>query len=273
MTNPFDKPQKTPSVSFTNDDPATGQKVNKPVGYRVGGRVVKVPETVQSTGYKGSPFEGKPLFWSNDGKGVKTDAAKSADGRDNRKVEDIVTHLQIKVGDDIGEERGLWCPFYPKYMYEAIQAALADRAIELGDELYLTIKAYIPVPGKNPARDYTAEFIKGQGAFAPAAAEAATPPPPPAPSPPAPPPPVVDTTPAGMATTPEGYTHSGLIAAGWTTEQITAAYPQLVPAGSPAPAPPAAPPPAASVAPDVADARAAKLAAMSDADKALLNLV
>lgn len=247
--NPFAKKQNLPSISFAVTD-AAGNSTSVPIGTRIGGKVTRGPEVVQKTGYPGTPFGGKPLFWDADATGRETDQAKGPDGRENKKVEQVVIQLMVGL-----EEMSLWVSMYPKYMFEAIQEALGDRAIEVGDELYITLTGFGKAdPGKNPPKLYSAEFIKGQGVFAPApppppAASAPPPPPPPAAAAPPPPPPP---PPAAVATTPEGYTLDGLIAGGWTREQAIASYPVLAPVAT------------------NGDAKAAALAALSEADRNLL---
>lgn len=261
MSNPFDKPTGLPSISFVSTDPTTGRKNPLPIGTRLGGKVTKAPEVVQSRVYEGAD-KGKPEFWDNLGKGVKTPNQKDAQGNDNKPVQQIV----INVMTPEGEEKSLWVPFYPKSMFEAVQGALAGRAIEVGDDIFVTLTGFTPVPGKNPMNDYAADFTKGQGAFAPPppappAPAAAAPPPPAPPAPPAapaPPPPA-----PAVATTPEGFTLEGLLKGGWTAEQAVAAYPMLANGAVPAQA-------AASAAPD--DARAQKIANMSAEDRELLGL-
>lgn len=257
--NPFDKPTGLPSITFATRD-AAGNLGSVPLGTRLGGKVTKTPEIVQSRVYEGSD-KGKPQFWDNKGKGVKTINAKDADGTDNKPVQQIVINLMCPDG----EERSLWVPFYPKAMYEAIQTALAGRAIEVGDDLFVTITGFTPIPGKNAAKDYSADFTKGQGVFAPPppAAAAAPPPPPPSaaavPAPPAPAPPAPP-APAAVATTPEGFTLAGLLAGGWTHDQAIATYPMLNGNG------------AIPAQPSADDLRAQKLAAMSAEDRELLGL-
>ncbi len=253
--NPFDKPAGKPSLSFATRD-EHGNLGSVPVGTRLGGKVISAPRVVQSVVYEG-PEKGRPEFWGDGGK--KTTAPKNAAGQDNKPVSQIVVEVRTPQGD----ERSLWVPYYPKAMFEAIQTALAGRAIEVGDDLFVTLTGFTPVPGKNPAKDYSADFVKGQGAFS---AEAATktveaPPAPPAAA--APPPPPAPPAPAwaGQAE------RDAFLAAGWSPEQIAEHHPHLVPPVAAAPAAPPAPPAAPAT-----DARAAALAAMSPEDRALLGL-
>lgn len=256
-SNPFDKPTSTPSVSWATTD-AVGNKSSVPIGTRQGGKVTKAPEVVQSTGYVGTPFAGRPLFWDNAGKGKKTDQAKDANGVDNKPVQQVVVTLLID-----GAERGLWVPYYPKSMFESIQAAIGGRAIEPGDELYVTLAGFEKSEdaGKAPSKLYSAEFVKGQGVFAPETPAAAVPAPPapPAavPAPPAPPAPPVAAEPVLS----NGFTATQLRAANWTAADIAALS---------APVAPAAPAPVDAT--DAAAARQAKIDAMSPEDRALLNV-
>lgn len=264
MTDPFAKSASVPSLSFSTRD-EFGQLQSKPVGTRLGGKVTKSPEIVQETGYEGV-FKGKLLFWDSNGTGVKTDQATTSDGRTNNPVNKIV----VNVTTPQGEEASLWVSYYPKDMYEAIQEALAGRAIEKGDDLFVTITGKRPVPGKNPAHTYSADFTKGQGAFAPEQAAAATPPPPPAPvavpAPPAPPAPA-------EAILSNGFTATQLVAAGWTAEQIAALSVPTAGSAPAAPAPASAPTASADSAPvDAAAARQAKIDAMTPEDRALLKI-
>lgn len=275
--NPFDKPTGLPSISFAITDPVTQRSVPVAIGTRLGGRVTKAPEVVQARGYEGAD-KGKPLFWDNLSKGLKTPNDKDAQGRDNNPVQQIVINMMCPDG----EERALWVPFYPKSMFEAIVAALAGRAIEVGDDLFVTITGFTPVAGKNPMNDYSADFTKGAGVFAapadpaPPAPPAAPAPPPPAPVPappvavappppapvPAPPAPPAPAPPPAAPATPEGYTLASLVAAGWSAEQAVATYPILGAAASNG----------AAHNGNGDDARAAKIAAMSDEDRELLGL-
>lgn len=266
-TNPFDKPASLPSISFATRD-EHGNLGSVPVGTRLGGRVTKAPEIVQASVYEG-PDKGKPQFWGAGNK--KTTDALDAGGQPNKPVNQIVMNVRTPEGED----KSLWVPFYPKAMFEAIQTALAGRAIEVGDDLFITLTGFTPVPGKNPAKDYSADFTKGQGAFAPETAAASVP---------------AQASPAtnGTPKTAEGYTLASLIAAGWTQDQVAAAYPALVPQAAPPPPPPAPapsatpPPPAPPVAsappsppPPAVDAvseRQKKLDAMSPEDRQLLGL-
>jgi hypothetical protein len=263
VSNPFDKPESLPTISWALTD-AHGNKTSVPVGTRQGGIVVKAPEVVQSTGYAGTAFAGKKLFWANDGKGKKTDLAKDANGVDNKPIQQIVTVLKDKA---TGTDKALWTAVYPKSQFEAIQTALAGRAVELGDELYVTLTGFerSEDSSKNASKLYSAEFIKGQGVFAPEQAAAAVPAPPAppaaAPAPPAPPAPA-------EAVLSNGFTATALRAAGWTEEQISA-----LSAPAPAPAPEAVTVvPAVDAVVDAAAARQAKIDAMSPEDRAMLNL-
>lgn len=275
--NPFDKPESTPSFSFSDRD-QYGQLVSKPIGTRLGGTVTKGPEPVQSRFYEGTD-KGKPMYWQADGKGHTADP-KSPNGLDNPPVKQIVVTV---IPPGASDPMSLWIKEYPKDMFDAIKEALTlpngtIRAIEPGDQLFVTLTGKRPVPGKNPAHTYSAEFIKGAGAFSVAA-----PPPPPAaaaPVAPAPAPPVPPTEPVLS----NGFTASALRAAGWTEAQIAS-----LSAPAPVAAPPAAPPPpvateaapAASDTPPVETAPAAsaepterekKLAEMTPEDRALLGL-
>lgn len=282
--NPFDKPESTPTISWAVTD-AFGNKTSVPIGTEQGGVVVKSPEIVQSTGYAGTAFAGKPLFWDNDGKGKKTDKSTSADGRANKAVQQVVTILKID-----GEDKALWTSFYPKSQFDAIQAAIKGpdgkvRAIEPGDELYVKLTGFerSEDAAKAASKLYSARFIKGAGAFSSAAQTAAAPPPPPAAAPA--PPVAAAPAPVTEPVLSNGFTASALTASGWTAEQIAAlaapappAPPVAAPA-PPTPAPTAAP--AASVTPEVPAASAApvemtererKLAEMTPEDRALLGL-
>lgn len=270
--NPFDKPASLPSISFATHD-EHGNLGTVPVGTRLGGRVTKAPEIVQASVYEG-PDKGKPQFWGAGNK--KTTDPLDAGGQPNKPVNQIVLNVRTPEGED----KSLWVPFYPKAMFEAIQTALAGRAIEVGDDLFITLTGFTPVPGKNPAKNYSADFTKGQGAFAPETAAVSVPAQATAAAP---------ASTNGTPKTPEGYTLASLLAAGWTQDQVQAAYPILVPVAAapppppapapppapPAPAPPAAaaaPPPPPAPAPDALSDREAKIAAMSPEDRALLGL-
>src|ERR1700749_1371386 len=88
--NPFDRPESLPTISWAITDDF-GNKTSKPVGTRQGGVVTKKPEVVQSTGYVGTPFAGKPIYWDNNGRGKKPDKPTSEDGRANKPVQQVVT--------------------------------------------------------------------------------------------------------------------------------------------------------------------------------------
>ncbi len=262
--NPFDKAVSTPTLSFSIKD-EYDQSRPKPIGTRLGGVVKKAPEVVQSRFY-GGPHKGKPMFWDSDSKGNAVPEATTKDGRTNNPVNQVV----ITVTCDDGEDRSFWVSFYPKAMFEAVQLAITApdgslRAIEAGDKLYITLSGLTSVPGKNPAYAYTAEFTKGAGVFASA------PPPPPVAAVPVAPAPVVSATVTEPVLS-NGFTATQLVAAGWTAEQIAALTAPVV-----APAPPVAPTapaeaPVAIAAPDAAAIRQAKIDAMSEADRKLLNL-
>lgn len=287
--NPFDKPESTPTISWAITDDF-GNKTSVPVGTEQGGVVVRKPEVVQSTGYAGTAFAGKPLFWDNDGKGKKTDKSTSADGRANKPVQQIVTVLKVN-----GEDKALWTSFYPKSQFDAIQNATkgADgkpRAIEPGDQLYIKLTGFerSEDTAKAASKLYSARFIKGAGAFAPETAAAAAPPPPPAAAAPVA---AATATPPAPPVEPllsNGHTASALRASGWSEAQIAA-----LSAPAPAPAPPVAPAPPAPVAVAVASTvpaptpsaaptteaapaemseRDKRIAAMSDEDRKLLSL-
>lgn len=256
--NPFDVKESAPTISWAITD-SFGNKSSVPVGTTQGGRVWKSPEIVQSTGYVGTPFAGRPLFWSNEKTG-KTDQPKSSDGRDNQPVTQIVIGLTVD-----GVDKSLWVSKYPKSMFDAIQSAIKDssgktRAIEIGDELYITLTGFerSEDAGKAASKLYSARFVKGAGAFAPD--------PPVAPAAPAPAPPAAPASPAAPAepVLSNGFTASALKASGWTDAQISALSAPV------APAPPAAPV-AATEAP-AASERDRRLAEMSPEDRALLNL-
>lgn len=258
--NPFDVKESAPTISWAITD-SFGNKSSVPVGTTQGGRVWKSPEIVQSTGYVGTPFAGRPLFWSNEKTG-KTDQPKSSDGRDNQPVTQIVIGLTVD-----GVDKSLWVSKYPKSMFDAIQAAIKDgsgktRAIEIGDELYITLTGFerSEDAGKAASKLYSARFVKGAGAFAPDPTAATAIPAPPSPvATPAPP--------AGVIAEPllsNGFTASALKASGWTDAQISALSAPV------APAPPAAP--VAGPEAPAASERDRRLAEMSPEDRALLNL-
>lgn len=167
--NPFDKAESTPTISWAVTD-SFGNKTSVPVGTRQGGVVVKAPEVVQSTGYAANKeLAGKPLYWSNNkGEGRVADS-HSADGRPNKPVQQIVTVLKCADGVD----RSLWTAFYPPSQFNAIQNAIKGpdgrpRAIEPGDQLFVTLTGFERNEDttKNASKLYSAEFIKGAGAFA-----------------------------------------------------------------------------------------------------------
>lgn len=266
--DPFAPKTSAPTLSFSTRD-ALGELQAKPFGTRLGGTVSKAPEVVQARGYEGE-LKGKPLFWASDGKGKKTDQAVSPQGVANNPVNQIVINFS-DAGDD-GGEAALWVSYYPKDLYEAIQEALQGRAIEPGDKLFATLTGKRPVPGKNPAYTYSAEFFKGQGAFAPVAPASpavAAAPPVTVVAPPAPVATPVVAPPAVFANQAEYDAH---IAANWTHELLVQhGKGHLIPpvAGSVAPAPVLAPPAPVE---DVAAKRAAAMAALSPEDRALLGL-
>ncbi len=279
MSNPFDKPTSTPTLSFSTKD-EYGRTIPKPIGTRLGGVVQKSPEVVQSRVYEGAD-KGKPEYWCSDSKGKKVTNATTADGRANNPVVQIV----IPVMCDDGEVRSFWISYYPKNAYESIQQAITTpdgtiRAIEPGDKLYGTLSGLTPVPGKNPSYNYMFEFTKGAGVFSPAATVAASPPPPPAAGTTAASAPPVPPAPAAEPVLSNGYTATQLRAAQWTEDQIAAlSAPVAAPAPPAAPAPSAAPtaPAEASVDPETAVATAAaakqaKIDAMPEADRKLLGL-
>lgn len=262
-SNPFEATTGLPSISFATRD-EHGNLGSVPIGTEFGGKVTKAPTIVQQRGYEGL-LKDKPLFWDNLTKG-KTAEPKDSTGRDNRIVETIVVHLNVA-----GEEKGLWVTKYPKYMFDAIGEALAGRAIEVGDELYISLKGFIPQAGKAAAKDYSARFIKGQGAFAPETPVAAAAPAP-AVAPPAPPAPPAPAAPLTV----DGFTKEQWISSGYT-EAHFAADPKfsgfLTPAAPAAPpAPPAAPAAADAPVETVEEKRARALAAMSPEDRAALGL-
>jgi len=262
MSNPFDSHEKTPSLTFSNTDPTTGVTTPKPIGTRIGGKIVKAPELVQQS-QMGS---GKKLFWQDK---KKTTDAVDAHGVPNQPAMSIVTVVETPEGN-----RSMWAQKSSKdgspckETSKAIAVAGAKTA-EIGGELWWELTGLIPNPqGGQPSKQVKAYYtppnafaqsevlVMGEngGHMAPA-----PPAPSAAPAPPAPP--------SAAPKTPEGFTLADLVAAGWTAEQAVAAYPVLgasVPAAPPAPpAPPAAP---------TNNDRAAAMAALSEEDLDMLKM-
>lgn len=251
--NPFDNREKIPGLSWTNKDETTGVMTPKPIGTRLGGKIVKAPEMVQQTDFDSN----KPLFWKDQKKTTEETGSPAYT---------IVTTLETPEGN-----RSLWAPKSGKEgsmcraISDAIKAAGAPTAV-VGGELWITLTGLVPNPkGGQPSKTYSAVYTP-PNQFAEAAPAAGPTPPASVPSPPAPPAPLA---PAAEVKTPEGYTLASLVAGGWTAEQAIAAYPVLGNTTAPV-APPA--PPAPPVADAGADARAAALAQLSPEDRALLNL-
>jgi hypothetical protein len=266
MSNPFDSHEKTPSLTFSNTDPTTGVTTPKPIGTRIGGKIVKAPELVQQS-QMGS---GKKLFWQDK---KKTTDAVDAHGVPNQPAMSIVTVVETPEGN-----RSMWAQKSSKdgspckETSKAIAVAGAKTA-EIGGELWWELTGLIPNPqGGQPSKQVKAYYTP-PNAFGSAVQENLTdnvavptvpgtvptppaPPAPPVPAPPAPPAPAA-TTPK----TPEGFTLADLVAAGWTAEQAVAAYPVLA-VSAPA-APPAAP---------TNNDRAAAMAALSEEDLEMLKM-
>lgn len=270
--NPFNTGEKTPSLTFTNHD-ANGVSTPKPIGTRLGGKIVKAPEVVQQT-KMGSTAK---LYWGPDSK--KTENAVGPNGQPNNPAMTIVTHLETAEG-----VRALWAPKSSKEgslcraIADAIKAAGASTA-QVGGELWITLTGLTPNPqGGQPSKTYTAVYtppnqFATEVPAAPATGAASLPAPPAPPAPPVPPAPAASAVPAPPAPpappvaeprTPEGFTLDQLVAAGWDRAQAIAAYPMLggVPAAPAVPAPPAPP----------VDGKLAALAKMSDEDLAMLGM-
>jgi hypothetical protein len=259
--NPFNSGEKTISLTFTNHD-ENGVATPKPIGTRLGGKIIKAPELVQQTKMGSSA----KLYWGADSK--KTENAVGPNGQPNNPAMSVVTTLETAEG-----ARSLWAPKSSKdgslckEIAKAISAAGCKTA-EIGGELWVTLVGLTPNPqGGQPSKQYTAQYIPPNNFAAPEVPTAQATPQPPAPAAPPTPAPAPPAPPASPATTPEGYTHASLTAAGWTHEQIIASYPMLggtpIPPSAP-PAPPAAPPAASD--------RAAALAQLSDADLDMMGM-
>lgn len=245
--DPFAGSVSLPSISFATKD-AYGNLASKPVGTRIGGRVLKTPSLVQRRNFTTKLAE----FWP--------------DG--NPKMS-VVVDMNVD-----GEDMSLWVK-KPSQLFkafgEAIEAA-GSVPVAPGSQIYVNLVGFEKPEGDNaPAKvyrvDYTpASAFNGQGVATNGAA------------------------PASKPMTAEGYTLESLLAAGWSAQQIAAAYPILVPPAPapappppapapPAPAPPVAaapPPPAAAPAPPLAppsqSERDARIAAMTPEDRALLGI-
>lgn len=248
--NPFDKEGGHPVISFAARD-EMGNMVSKPKGTKIGGRVVEAPKLVQQRNFNTK----QPDWWDAE----KTQPKMA-----------VVTALDVN-----GVTMSLWAK-KPSDLFAAINTvmnATGGGPIAIGDELFVELVGATmgDDPNKAPAKNYVAHLTRGAGAFAgeaaaPAAAAVPAPPAPPAavPAPPA----AVPAPPAPVAVWAGQAERDAFLAAGWTAEQIASHHPHLVPpVASAVPAPPAAPAAAAPV-----DARAAALAAMSPADRELLNL-
>lgn len=262
MSNPFDSHEKTPSLTFSNTDPTTGVTTPKPIGTRIGGKIVKAPELVQQS-QMGS---GKKLFWQDK---KKTTDAVDAHGVPNQPAMSIVTVVETPEGN-----RSMWAPKSSKdgssckETSKAIAAAGAKTA-EIGGELWWELTGLIPNPqGGQPSKQVKAYYTPPNAFAQPEVPTAGAVPAPPVPAPPAPSAaPAPPAPPSAAPKTPEGFTLADLVAAGWTAEQAVAAYPVLgasVPAAPPAPpAPPAAP---------TNNDRAAAMAALSEEDLDMLKM-
>lgn len=247
--DPFAGSDGLPSISFASKD-QYGNLSSKPVGTRIGGKVLKAPTMLQSRNFTTKQLETWP------------------DG--NPKMSVVV---EIEVA---GEPMSLWVK-KPSALFKAFGEAIGRAGgvpVGPGAQVWVTLTGFgKPEADKAPAKLYAVEYTPAnQFATEVAPTQSATTPPAPA----APPVPAV-------ATTPEGYTLASLQAAGWSIDQIRASYPALIPVT--APAPPAVPTPPAPtatapapepqpVAPvvDAAAERAAKIAAMPAEDRALLGL-
>lgn len=250
--DPFAGSDGLPSISFASKD-QYGNLSSKPVGTRIGGKVLKAPTMLQSRNFTTKQLETWP------------------DG--NPKMSVVV---EIEVA---GEPMSLWVK-KPSALFKAFGEAIGRAGgvpVGPGAQVWVTLTGFgKPEADKAPAKLYAVEYTPAN--------QFATEVPPTTPAPTAAPVAAVGATAVAVAlTTPEGYTLASLQAAGWSIDQVRASYPALIPVV--APAPPAVPTPPAPtatapapepqpVAPvvDAAAERAAKIAAMPAEDRALLGL-
>jgi hypothetical protein len=249
VEDPFAGSDGLPSISFASKD-QYGNLSSKPVGTRIGGKVLKAPTMLQSRNFTTKQLETWP------------------DG--NPKMS-VVVEIEVE-----GEPMSLWVK-KPSALFKAFGEAIGRAGgvpVGPGAQVWVTLTGFgKPEADKAPAKLYAVEYT-------PANQFATEVPPTAAPATPSPSTPVA---PVAVPTTPEGYTLASLQAAGWSIDQVRASYPALIPVV--APAPPAVPTPPAPtatapapepqpVAPvvDAAAERAAKIAAMPLEDRQLLGL-
>lgn len=236
--DPFAGSSGLPLISFAMKD-QYGNLTSKPVGTRIGGKVLSVPKRVQSRDFTSKLADTWP------------------DG--NPKMCVVV---DMAIGD---EPMALWVKD-PSQLYKAFTEATAAAGgipVGPGAMVFVELMGFAkPDADKAPAKIYKVDYTPANQ-FAASPQSTA---------------PLNGGLPAPeVAKTPEGYTLASLQAAGWTVDQIRASYPVLVPAAAPPPAaaaPPPPPPPAAAPPPPPPgmSEREAKLAAMSPEDRALLGL-
>lgn len=235
--DPFAGSAGLPSISFATKD-EYGNLGSKPVGTRIGGKVLKAPSLAQRRNFTTKLAE----FWP--------------DG--NPKMS-VVVDLDVD-----GVEMSLWVK-KPSALFKAFGDAIAGAGgvpVGPGAFIWVTLIGFgKPEADQAPAKLYKVEYTPANSfePVGPTPAGATSPAPP---APPAPPAAAVTATEPVLS---NGFTASALKASGWNDDQIAA-----LSAPAPVAAPPAPPaPPAATPTPSE---RQAKLDAMSPEDRALLNL-
>lgn len=204
--DPFAGSAGLPAISFVQKD-QYGNMTSKPVGTRIGGKVLKAPTAVQRRNFTTK----LPETWP-----------------DGNPKTSVVVDLLVD-----GVEMSLWVK-KPSALYKAFGEAKGDALIKPGDTVFVTLVGFgKPEADKAPAKLYKVDYTPldefGSAAAppppsaatgvvaAPSTAASATPPPPSEP--------VLS----------NGHTATALKASGWTAEQIAALSTPV-----PAPAPPVA---------------------------------
>lgn len=235
--DPFAGSAGLPVISFASKD-QYGNMTSKPVGTRIGGKVLKAPTSVQSRNFTTK----LPETWP-----------------DGNPKTSVVLDLLVD-----GVEMSLWVK-KPSALYKAFGEAKGDALIKPGDMVFVTLIGFgKPEADKAPAKLYKVDYTpldEFAAAVSHGVAQQAPPPPTAASSAPAPPPPAPAPAPPTEPVLSNGFTASALRASGWSEAQIAA-----LSAPAPAPAPPA---PATAPAPP---APAQATAEVSDEDRKLLGL-
>jgi hypothetical protein len=147
--------EKIPSLTFTQTDPETGVMTPKPIGTKLGGKVLEPPLRQQRRQFRTN----KPLFMQKVG-----DRWESTTDPTDLKSEEVVVTVQTPEG----ERARLYVPVTGKKnadsMYQQIVSVIPTTGLAVGSDLFVELVGLTPNPqGGQPSKRVKASYTPPNG--------------------------------------------------------------------------------------------------------------